>query len=153
MEVEKMKKQTILRLKKVKEEQGLSISQIMDLLDKNGCYVSESSVKRVFARDSENQSFRYRDTIAPLADVLLDLYGDTSGLDDTESLKALIHEKNKMIEVLMFKNEEQKADFERRVSHLQKQIAKLDEHLEFREKMIERKDAIIEKLLNKIIVE
>ena len=36
MELEKMKRKTIKRLKQIKQEQGLSISQIMDLMEKQG---------------------------------------------------------------------------------------------------------------------
>ena len=76
MEIEKLKKTTIERLKRVKVEQELSVSKIMELLEAKGKYVSEATVKRVFSEGSEDFNFRYQDSIAPLADVLLDLYGD-----------------------------------------------------------------------------
>ena len=82
MEVEKMKRKTIRRLKEIKAEQQLSYSQIMKMLEDAGQYVSEATLKKVFADGSEEKSFRYQDTILPLADVLLDLYGDRSGLED-----------------------------------------------------------------------
>lgn len=148
MEIEKLKKTTIERLKKVKTEQGLSISKIMDLLDEKGKYVSEATVKKVFSEGSEDFNFRYQDSIAPLADVLLDLYGDSSGLDDVMALKQIIHDKNQTIEFMMIKFEEQKAAHERNVAHLKGQIHRLNERLDVREKSIERKDAIMEKLLN-----
>ena len=148
MEIEKLKKTTIERLKKVKSEQGLSISKIMDLLDEKGKYVSEATVKKVFSEGSEDFNFRYQDSIAPLADVLLDLYGDASGLDDVVALKQIIHDKNQTIEFMMIKFEEQKASYERNVAHLKGQIHRLNERLDVREKSIERKDAIMEKLLN-----
>lgn len=148
MEIEKLKKTTIERLKKVKTEQGLSISKIMDLLDEKGKYVSEATVKKVFSEGSEDFNFRYQDSIAPLADVLLDLYGDSSGLDDVMALKQIIHDKNQTIEFMMIKFEEQKAAYERNVAHLKGQIHRLNERLDVREKSIERKDAIMEKLLN-----
>ena len=87
MEIEKMKRKTIRRLKEIKSEQGLSVPKIMDLMEERGQFVSESTIKRVFADGSEEQSFRYQDSIAPIADVLLDIYGDTSSLDDAESLR------------------------------------------------------------------
>lgn len=146
MEIDELKKQTIRRLRETKKEHDLTISNIMDMLEKKGCYVSEATVKRLFSENSDPLSFKYRDTIAPLADVLLDLYSDKSGSEDIAALKAMIHDKNKMINILIAKNEEQKADYDHRVNHLQKQLEKYDEHLMFREK-------IIEKLLDKIIKE
>ena len=51
MEIEKLKRKTIKRLKQIKQEQGLSISQIMDLMEKQGKFVSvsEADVKGKWA--------------------------------------------------------------------------------------------------------
>lgn len=150
MEIEAMKKQTIERLKRVKKEQELSYSKIMDMLSSKGYYLSEPTLKKVFSENSDTYNFKYRDTIAPLADVLLDLYGDGTSSDSSEDVKHLIREKNKMIEILLYKNEEQKADFERRIAHLKKQVERLENNLDFRERMIDRKDSTVEKLLDSI---
>lgn len=153
MEIEKLQKSTVERLRTVRKENGLTIPQICDMLDKKGYFISEATVKRVFSENHDPLSFRYRDTLAPLADVLLDLYGEKSGTSDIAALKAMIHDKNKMIDLLVVKNEELKKDYERRISHLQKQLESYERHLDFREKVIERKDDVIEKLINKVIGE
>lgn len=150
MEIEALKKQTIERLKRVKKEQELSISQIMDMLSTKGYYLSEPTLKKVFSENSDSYNFKYRDTIAPLADVLLDLYGDSSDVGTSDEVKHLIREKNKMIEILLYKNEEQKADYEKRIVHLKKQVERLEGNLDFRERMIDRKDETISKLLESI---
>lgn len=149
MEIEEIKKSTVQKLRQVKKERDLTISNIMDMLESKSKYLSEGTVKRLFSDSSDPTSFKYRDTIAPLADVLLDLYSDKSGSDDVGALKALIHDKNKTISILIARDEERKLDYERRISHLQKQINKLEEHLDFRERVIERKDAVIEKLITR----
>lgn len=146
MEIEAMKKQTIERLKAVKREQELSINAIMDMLSTKGHFISEPTLKKVFSDNSDNYNFKYRDTIAPLADVLLDLYSE----DDDDRMKQLIREKNKLIEILIHKNEEQKSDFERRIAHLKNQVSRLESNLDFRERVITRKDEVIEKLLDRI---
>lgn len=151
MEIEKLQKTTVERLRTVRKEHGLTIPQVCEMLDAKGYFLSEATVKRVFSENHDPLSFRYRDTLAPLADVLLDLYSDKSSSDDVAALKAMIHDKNKMIDMLIVKNEDLKADYERRINHLQKQIDKLEQHLDFRERVIERKDSVIEKLLNKVI--
>lgn len=79
----------------IKQEQGLTIPQIADMLEARGQFISEATLKKVFQEGSEDKNFRYQDTIAPLADVLLDIYGDTSGLQDIESLKQIIREKKR----------------------------------------------------------
>ena len=150
--MEKVKKDTIERLRKVKADNGLTIAGIVDLLESRGSYISESTLKRMFSENADAQSFKYS-TIAPVADALLDLYQDDSGLDDLEALKAIIREKNRTIALLMNRDEERKEDYEERIKKLEKQVEKLDEHLMFRERVIQRKDAVIEKLLNKVIGE
>jgi len=148
MEITKMKRKTIRRLKEIKTEQGLTIPKIMELLDERGQFVSESTIKRVFADGSEEQSFRYQDSIAPIADVLLDIYGDTSNLDDAESLRHIIREKNKMIEFLMIKLDEKESEFESRKTMYEERKTLYDNTITRLESQIERKDALIERLLN-----
>ena len=151
MEITKLQTTTVQRLRAARKEHGLTIPQICEMLDAKGYFLSEATVKRVFSDNYDASTFRYRETLAPLADVLLDLYSDKSNTNDINTLKTMIHDKNKMIDMLVVKNEDLKADYERRINHLQKQIEKLEQHLDFREKVIERKDAVIEKLLNKVI--
>lgn len=153
MEIEKMKRRTIHRLKKIKAEQGLSIPKIMDLMEERGQFVSEATIKRVFADGSEDQNFRYQDSIAPIADVLLDMYGDSSNLDDSDSLRQIIREKNKFIEFLMMKLDEKEADFERQRSLYEERKSLYDKSIERFETQIARKDELIERLLNKYLPE
>lgn len=152
MEIEELKKQTVARLRQVKKDRDLSVPAILDMLDKKGHFLSEATVKRVFSDNYNPASFKYRDTISPLADVLLDVYSDNS-TDDVQALKAMIHDKNRTINILLARDEERKQEYEKRIAHLQKQIDTLEKHLEFREKIVERKDEVIEKLINKVIAE
>ena len=162
MEIEKMKRNTIKRLKTIKEEQGLSIPKICAMLEARGQFVSEATLKKIFSEGSEEKNFRYQDTIAPLADVLLDLYGGDSNLEDIEGLRQIIREKNKLIESLMIKLEEQKGVYankdalykerqslyERTIQRMETEINRLNEHLSECERRIERKDRVLEKLVN-----
>ena len=151
MELEKLKKSTIIKLKKIKQEQDLSIKKIMDLLEDRGQFVSEGTLKKIFAEGSEEKSFRYQDTIAPLADVLLDIYGDQSEIDDAASLKRIIREKNKQIEFLMVKLEEQKDVYAERKAMYEHRIEDLINQLNRLDISVEKKDKIIEQLMNKYL--
>ena len=151
MEIERLKRDTVERLRKVKKDNGLTIAQIMEMLEEKNCFISEATIKRIFSENNDPTSFKYQSTIAPLADVLLDLYSDNSGSQDVVTLKALIHDKNQLISILVMKNDEMRADFEKRIDHLQKQLETMEEHLMFREKQIDKKDEIISKLLSKVI--
>ena len=148
MELEKIKKTTIVKLKKIKDEQDLSIPKIMDLIEERGQFVSEGTLKKIFAEGSEEKNFRYQDTLAPLADVLLDIYGDQSGIDDIESLREIIREKNKQIEFLMVKMEEQKDVYAERKAMYESRISDLNAQFERLSVSVERKEVMIEKLLD-----
>lgn len=153
MEIEKMKRKTIHRLKQIKAEQGLTIPKIMDLMEERGQYVSEATIKRVFADGSEEQNFRYQDSIAPIADVLLDIYGEASALDDAESLRHIIREKNKLIEFLMIKLDEREKDFEMQRSLYEERRSLYEKSIKRFETQIERKDELIERMLNNYLPE
>ena len=145
MEVEKMKRKTIRRLKEIKAEQQLSYSQIIKMLEDAGQYVSEATLKKVFADGSEEKSFRYQDTILPLADVLLDLYGDRSGIEDAESLREIIREKNKFIESLIVKLDEQKAIYAQKEAMYEDRKAIYAKQIEHMETQLARYERAIDK--------
>ena len=150
MEIEEVKRTTVARLRAVKKEHGLTVPNIMEMLEAKGCYLSEGTVKRLFSENADPVSFKYRDTIAPLADVLLDLYSDKSSTEDVEALKAMIHDKNKTISILIARDAERKEDYDNREAKLNKQIERLEKNLDFRERVISRKDDVIEKLLERL---
>ena len=105
-------KDLIIKLKAVKEEKGLSLNKIADLVEQNGDFISRSSIQRVFADGSEDSSFRYEDTIRPIAKALLDI--ETIEEDDsldTATLKALLKYKIQRIE-----------DLENQLEHLQAEL-------------------------------
>lgn len=153
MEIEKLKRKTIHRLKQIKTEQGLSITKIMDLMEERGQYVSEATIKRVFADGSEEQNFRYQDSIAPIADVLLDIYGEDSSVEDAESLRRIIREKNKLIEFLMMKMDEQASDFEKRICLYEERKSLYEKTIERFETQIAMKDNLIERFINTYLPE
>ena len=127
--------------------------RIMELMEERGQFVSEATIKRVFADGSEEQNFRYQDSIAPIADVLLDMYGDSSNLDDSDSLRQIIREKNKFIEFLMMKLDEKEQDFERQRSLYEERKALYEKTIGRFETQIALKDDLIERLLNKYLPE
>lgn len=116
-------KDVILKLKEVREEKGLSYNDILDLMEKNGEYLSKSTLSRVFAEGSEEIKFRYEDTIRPIANALLDIetIEETDGMD-IRAMKSLLKYKIERIEEL-----------ERQVEHLEAALNK--EKLKYHEKL------------------
>ena len=64
-------KDIVLQLKAVKAEKDLSWADIKAMLKKNGDYLAQSTLQRVFADGSEEDTFRYESTLAPLVRALL----------------------------------------------------------------------------------
>lgn len=153
MEIEKLKRKRIHRLKQIKEEQGLTVAKIIELMEDRGQFVSETTIKRVFAEGSEEQNFRYQDSIAPIADVLLDIYGEDSDSEDSEAMRRIIREKNKLIEFLMMKLDEKEQEFGKRIELYEERKALYEKTIDRFEVQIARKDELIERLLNKYLPE
>lgn len=141
----------IVKLKEVREEKGLSYSDILDLMEKNGDYLAKSTLSRVFADGSEELSFKYEETIRPIANALLDIENIEDDDDmDTKAMKALLKYKSDRIEELERMIEHQKGLFD---AELVSQHEKMDSEratwsrsIEFLKDQISKKDERIDTL-------
>lgn len=71
------KKEEVLRqLKTARKTKGLSYQNIVDGTEELGMAVSLSSVRRVFAEDSDADDFRWDTTLRPIAHVVLGIDSD-----------------------------------------------------------------------------
>ena len=94
-------KDIIIKLKEVREEKDLSYNDILTLMEKNGDFLSKSTISRVFAEGSEEMSFRYEETIRPIANALLDIENmEDSDSMDIKAMKSLLKYKIQRIEEL-----------------------------------------------------
>lgn len=145
----------IISLKEVKEERHLSINDILSLIEQNGDYVSRSSIQRVFAEGSEDVSFKYEETIRPIAKVLLDI--ENIKEDDSpelQGIKEIVQYKLKYIEEL----ERQVAELTtaldkekiKRLEDLEEQRALYDNRIDFLKEQISLKDKRMDQLLEAV---
>lgn len=116
-------REIILKLKEVREEKGLSYGDILEIMEKQGDFVSKSTLSRLFAEGSEDCSFKYEETIRPIAKALLDIetIEDTDDMD-VQAMKSLLKYKIQLIE-----------DLEQKVEALDSALAK--EKLKYHEKL------------------
>lgn len=133
----------IAKVKKVRDDNGLTCQTIHDIVQKNGADVSLSTIKRIFEDGSETYGFQYESTLKPVVDAVLGIYGDSKAAteDEADAMKAVIDFKSDKIielEARLLRCEE---SYKRRIDFLKGQIALKDER-------IDRRDAIIEKLLD-----
>lgn len=94
-------KEIIINLKQVREEKKLSYGDILKLMEQNGDYLAKSTLSRVFAEGSEECSFKYEETIRPIAKALLDIETiEENDTMDIQAMKALLKYKIQRIEEL-----------------------------------------------------
>ena len=145
--------QEIIRsLKSVKEKQNLSISQIKSMVDATGAYISMTTIRRVFADESETaDSFNYEQTLRPIAQALLHDRGlyteDELALAKYETYEAINRHKDEVIESLHKQIEALRDEHDARCKECEKRQNFLMDQIALKDKRMERKDAIIDKLL------
>ena len=163
-------KEIIIKLKEVREEKGLSYNDILDLMEKNGDFLSKSTISRIFAEGSEEMSFRYEETIRPIANALLDIENqeDTDNLD-TKAMKTLLKYKIQRIEELEKeverleaaldkekvkyheKMDKEREQFQRSLDFLKEQVAYKDKRMDLLLDSVQAKDKLHQDMLDKLL--
>lgn len=145
----------IVKLKEVREEKGYSYNDILDLMEKNGDFLAKSTISRVFAEGSEEMSFRYEETIRPIANALLDIENieDTDDMD-VKAMKSLLKYKIQRIEDLEKQLEHLQIalDKEKLKSHekLEKERERFNKSIEFLKEQVAYKDKRMDLLLDAV---
>lgn len=160
----------IIKLKAIRDERNLSLNDIVNMIEKNGDFVSRSSIQRVFAEGSEEVSFKYEETIRPIANALLDI----DKIEDTDdeniaSLKTLLKFKDGLIgelrekikhlenelnrEKLKYheKMDNERAQWNRSIDFLKEQVAYKDKRMDILLESVQAKDARYDELLKLIL--
>lgn len=148
-------KEIIIELKKVREEKGLSYNDILDLMEENGDYLSKSTLSRVFADGSEEVSFRFNETIKPIANALLDIEElEKNDNAEVRALKSLLLYKADRIEELERKIEQMELAFaeEKIKNHdkLDKERERFNRSIDFLKNQIDLKDKRMDMLLEAV---
>ena len=126
----------IIRLKTVREWQGLTIQNITDTLEEHGEHLSRKTIAKVFSDGSEDMEFQ-PDTIRSIANVILGVYEENP--DDNPEIKGLKSEiklQSHQIELLERELEEARAMAARRVDFLRDRVEKQDLRIEQKDRLI-----------------
>lgn len=131
----------IRQLKEIKERNEITYPRIMDRMEKNGKFVSLTTLRRVFADGSEANAnnFNYENTLLPIAEALLNVEdlptpADSPHAKEIDALKSVIHVQNEEIARL----HELKEHLEARIVFLLEQIEKKDRRMDEKDEMIQR---------------
>lgn len=115
-------REIILQLKTIKEDKDLTNQDILELVEASGGTTSMTTIRRVFAEGSENQSFNYRNTIQPISHAMLAINApeNVADLDENvlqaqfDALKQVVELKDTLIAEL---NKELEIE-QKKVAHL-----------------------------------
>lgn len=152
----------ILKLKEVRDERKYSINDILALVEKNGDYISKSTVARVFAEGSEEKGFRYELTIRPIAKALLDIENiEDDDSMDIKAMKSLLKYKIERIEELEQQVEHLKAELDKEKlkrheaideerANFEKERARFNKSIDFLKEQVNLKDKRMDLLLNEV---
>lgn len=137
----------ITKLKEVKKANEITYPRIMERIEKNNKFVSLTTLRRVFADNSENNadSFNYENTLLPIAEALLNVEdlptpADSPHAKEIDGLKAVIHVQNEEIARLHELKE-----------HLEDRITFLLEQIERKDRRMDEKDETIKRLMDKLL--
>ena len=121
----------IVELKKVIAEKKIGQTDMLKLLSEHGHPIAKTTIQRFYKEGSEiNDSFRYKDTLQPMAEILLD---DPPECDPIAEL----HER---IDYLTAKIEELCETASKGISFMKSQI-------DLKDNRMERKDAWVQQLM------
>lgn len=128
----------IQQLKEIKSKNEITYPRIIERMEKNGKYVSLTTLRRVFADGSEMnaESFNYENTLLPIAEALLNVEDlptpEGPYAKEIDGLKAVIHVQNEEIARL----HEMKEHLEGRITFLLEQIERKDRRMDEKDQMI-----------------
>ena len=145
-------KDVILKLKAVRKEKDLSFDNILAMMEENGDFLSKSTLSRVFAEGSEEKSFRYEETLRPIANALLDIENEEVDDDaETRAYKSILRLKKDVIEensrqIALLKEElgREKSKYHEKLAN---ETERFQQTLDFATHQIELKDKRIDQLL------
>ena len=148
----------IAQLKAVKNEYELSVPRIKDMMEKNGDFISLSTLHRVFSEHADQENFSYDRTLAPIARALLfqehEELGEESDdikTDRMEGLKSVLLLKNEKIDILTDQIEKLRKQVDTMRAEYDKRLAFLRDQIELKDRRMDEKDRMINKLMEKCL--
>lgn len=143
----------IVQLKAIKENQNLTIQQIIDTLDSENQHLGRSTVVKVFSDGGEDLPYQY-ETIRTLADVMFRVYSvDEDDNPEISGLKSTVQLQNIIIDQLKAQVETEHKAAEEVAASSYRRIEFLRDRVEKQDIRIEQKDRLITIMLLKMIAE
>jgi len=142
-------KEVILSLKKARDEQHLSIADILKKVNEKSPVISETTLRRIFADGSEdNDSFNYETTIRPVAQVLVN--SSPISAASAELYLHICQYKMEVIESMKKQIDHLKEEHERRCQEYDQRMAFLRDQIELKDRRMDEQAQRIDRLLERI---
>ena len=135
----------IIDLKNAIIEKGIGQTELIKMMEEHGHPIAKTTVQRLYKEGSEvNDSFRYKDTLQPLAEVLL---GDDTYIDPVvvANLQAEIKVRdeaiitlNNQIDSLLKQIEQIREESTKQMEFLHGQIKLKDQRMDTKDELIQR---------------
>ena len=138
--------EVVISIKDKVKELGLSQKEFQKLVfEKTGVWLSDATISRLFAKDSETKGFNFKSTLEPAQRALLgEAVADNS--DPHALYEAALLYRDAVIEELNSNIAKIKEEYEKRCDEYRKQNDILVKQLGKKDERMDRKDNIIEKL-------
>lgn len=153
--VNEKKLELIKELKALRIEKGITYQEIADKTMENGAPVSLSTIKLVFS-ETRTHDHDYKNVLKPISDVLT-----PPSDDDTLELKVLqtrLELKEEMLNQFQDrlaskdkKHKDRETFYMQQIDFLQQQISFKDEQIKHHNEAMDRKDATLKELYNKLL--
>lgn len=144
--MEKIMRQRIEELRKIKREQDLSNEAILDIVYSYGKNISGRTLSKILADGSEFKSFRYQ-SILDVHEALIDKFGSIDEPEDAATLHYIIKSKNHELDRVLMEFEEREKEFERKMQLCDERKQAYEKTISILESQLQHQAQIIDKLL------
>lgn len=159
-------RQRVMQIKEICAREELRVPTIADIISENGEYVSERTLYTLLKDGSENMNFQHH-TVITVYEALITRFGEMADVQEIETLKRLLVERDKQIDRIVMQAERREEDYENRekiyadrkkiydttISMLQEQIDYLKSQIALKDKELHTKNDTIQRFINLMMKE
>lgn len=140
----------IIELKKAIAEKNIGQTELLKIMEEHGHPIAKTTVQRLYKDGSEvNDSFRYKDTLQPLAEVLLGDKDDCFDPVEIARLQAEIKLKDETIAILNNQIDSLIAQIDQIHTEEAKQIEFLHNQIRLKDQRMDTKDVLIQRVMDR----
>lgn len=144
--MEKIMRQRIEEIRKIKREHDLSNEVILDVVYAYGKNISGKTLQKILAEGSEYKNFRYQ-SILDVHEALMDRFGNSDEPNDITALKCIIEAKNHELDRVLMEFEEREREFDRKMELCDQRKDAYEKTISILETQLQRQSEIISRLL------